>query len=103
MWEKGLTRQGQRQRCFGMTFRFYGSSLGGGGGGGVLLLNVLIGNCHRSEETKKTWQLNGVWDPRPCPEVEKGYQWGKLEKLNTVYRLTNSILLMLVSWFWYLH
>lgn len=27
-----------------------------------------LNNCHSLEETKKTWQLNSVWDPCWIPE-----------------------------------
>lgn len=38
-------------------------------------------NCHRLEETRKTWQLNVIWDTRLDPGTGKKYIYIYLEKI----------------------
>ena len=49
------------------------------------------------KETKGTWQIDVMWDPRLHSGTEKGHWWENWQNLNKVCRLVNSMVSMLIA------
>lgn len=58
-------------------------------------------NCHRAKETNKKQQLNAMWDLGSLKHKRNMRE--NLVKFQKISNLVNSVVLMLICWFWSLY